>query len=129
MEDLDTAISLLKQTRAMGVVNSIDDFGTGYSSLNHLARLPVDGLKIDRSFIKDVTEDPDVAEISRIIIELAHVLRLTVVAEGAETPGQTAFLQKHNCDTVQGFLYSPPVSADIFEQLLRVKPFPALAAC
>ncbi|MFT5721049.1 MAG: diguanylate cyclase (GGDEF)-like protein [Motiliproteus sp.] len=103
---------------SLGVMFSLDDFGTGYSSFAHLQKLPVSTLKIDRSFIKGVTENPDDAEIVRAIIHLAHNLRKDVVAEGAETAEQVAFLERNHCDQVQGFYFSKPVPLpQLFKQL------------
>ncbi len=110
----DTALvrRTLERLKAMGVKVAIDDFGTGYSSLSYLKRFPIDALKIDRSFIRDVTEDPDDAAISQAIVSLARSLRLQVVAEGVETPEQLEFVRDLGCDTVQGFLISEPLPVD-----------------
>ncbi len=110
----DTAVvrRTLERLKAMGVAVAIDDFGTGYSSLSYLKRFPIDALKIDRSFIRDVTEDPDDAAISQAIVSLARSLRLRVVAEGVETPEQLEFVRGLGCDTVQGFLISEPLPVD-----------------
>ena len=102
---------ILCDLKALGVRISIDDFGTGYSSLAYLRRFPVDTLKIDISFIQDVPASADGAAIAVAIINLARSLRLTVVAEGVETPSQLAFLQEHDCDEIQGYLCSGPVTA------------------
>ncbi|MFT6914876.1 MAG: diguanylate cyclase (GGDEF)-like protein [Motiliproteus sp.] len=104
----------------LGVTFSLDDFGTGYSSFAHLQKLPVSTLKIDRSFVKGVTENPDDAEIVRAIINLAHNLRKDVVAEGAETAEQIAFLERNHCDQVQGFYFSKAVPLpQLFKQLKK----------
>jgi EAL domain-containing protein (putative c-di-GMP-specific phosphodiesterase class I) len=94
----------------MGVTFSLDDFGTGFSSFAHIQRLPISVLKIDRSFINDVVENPEDAIIVKAIINMAHSLRLEVVAEGVETAEQLDFLQQNKCDQVQGFFYSRPVT-------------------
>ena len=103
----------------LGIELSIDDFGTGYSSLAYLKRFPCTSLKIDRSFVQDVTTDPDDAAIATAIISLAHNLRMRVIAEGIETEGQRQFLERERCDEGQGFFFSRPVPADEF--LLFVK--------
>ena len=102
----------------MGVRLAIDDFGTGYSSLNYLKRLPVDELKIDRSFVKDMATNKDDAAIVRSTIELAHNLELHVVAEGVEDQETLDLLEKMNCDIVQGFYKSKPLSADEMSKYL-----------
>ena len=109
MQSVETTLKTLYQLKDTGVRLAIDDFGTGYSSLAYLKRFPLDTLKIDRSFIKDLPRDPEDAAIAKAIIAMAHSLRLAVVAEGVETPEQLAFLQQHGCDLVQGFLFSRPV--------------------
>jgi EAL domain-containing protein (putative c-di-GMP-specific phosphodiesterase class I) len=98
--------------RALGVRVSVDDFGTGYSSLSYLKRMPIDSLKIDRSFVHDITENGDGAQIVSTIINLAHNLKMKAVAEGVETAEQAAYLRQRGCDEIQGFLISRPVSAE-----------------
>jgi EAL domain-containing protein (putative c-di-GMP-specific phosphodiesterase class I) len=103
----------------MGISLLIDDFGTGHSSLNYLKRFPVDGVKIDRSFVANVTTSPDDAAIASAIVAMAHSLNLTVIAEGVDTQAQLDFLRDIGCDQVQGFLISPPVSAEELAEYLR----------
>ncbi|WP_291717966.1 EAL domain-containing protein [Magnetospirillum sp. 64-120] len=112
MQRVDENAQVLQELRAMGIHISIDDFGTGYSSLSYLKRMPIDALKIDRSFVKDITEDGDGAAIVSTIINLAHNLKLRAVAEGVETQDQADFLRQRGCDEIQGFLVSRPVSAE-----------------
>ncbi len=112
MQRVDEVVDVLRQLRDMGVRISIDDFGTGYSSLSYLKRMPIDALKIDRSFVHDIAEDSDGAEIVATIINLAHNLKLRAVAEGVETEAQAEFLRARGCDEIQGFLISRPVSAE-----------------
>ncbi|HXM75408.1 MAG TPA: EAL domain-containing protein, partial [Thermoanaerobaculia bacterium] len=113
------SISTLQDLKNLGVHLSMDDFGTGYSSLNYLKRFPIDRLKIDQSFVRDVTHDPDDAAIASAMIAMAHNLHLSVVAEGVETEMQLAFLREQRCDEMQGYLFSPPVEPERFEELLR----------
>jgi diguanylate cyclase (GGDEF)-like protein len=119
MEDPAAADRLLTALRTMGVRLSIDDFGTGYSSLARLKLFPVNALKIDRSFVTDITTDPNDAAIARAIIHLGHALGLSVVSEGVETEAQLAYLRTEGCDTVQGWLYSPAVPPEQAAELLR----------
>ncbi|MBI5593239.1 MAG: EAL domain-containing protein [Deltaproteobacteria bacterium] len=114
MQKPEEAIAVLRKLKNMGIRISMDDFGTGYSSLNYLRQLPVDSLKIDRSFIMNVTIDPGDAAIVKGIIALAHSLKLKVIAEGVETEAQFEFLREVECDEVQGFLFSKPLPADEF---------------
>lgn len=108
MVDIDRQVELMYELKAMGFKLSIDDFGTGYSSLSYLKKLPVDELKIDRSFVMDIPDNSDDMEITAAITEMAHKLRLKVVAEGVETAEQQAFLKGINCDYGQGYLYHRP---------------------
>ncbi|HEY1437704.1 MAG TPA: EAL domain-containing protein [Casimicrobiaceae bacterium] len=112
MEDPETARVTLLKLKGLGVTIAIDDFGSGYSSLSYLRHFPIDRLKIDQTFIRDLTTSPDDAAIARAIIALGHNMNLRVVAEGVETAEQLAFLRDNGCDVMQGFLYSEPVSAD-----------------
>ena len=118
MKNAGLAVSTLAELRKLGIRISIDDFGTGYSSLGYLKYLPIDILKIDRSFISDVTTNQDDAALVTTIITLAHNLRLGVVAEGVETEEQLRFLEGLKCDEWQGYLYSRPVPFDSFSELL-----------
>ena len=118
MEDLENNIAKLEAVRNLGVNIAIDDFGTGYSSLSYLAKLPVSSLKIDRSFIIEMTEGPQGLAIVSTIINLAHTLKLKVVAEGAETEEQSKLLKLLDCDELQGYLFSKPIPAEQLEALL-----------
>jgi diguanylate cyclase (GGDEF)-like protein len=109
MHDTEESTAVLRSLQGLGVALSIDDFGTGYSSLSYLKRLPIDILKIDRSFVQDVVADSGGAAIIRAIIALGHSLNLVVVAEGVETPHQLAFLKDNGCDEIQGYHFSRPV--------------------
>jgi len=119
MQNMEMATDTLTRLKAMGVRISIDDFGTGYSSLVCLKRFPIDTLKIDQSFVRDISTDPDDAAIAQTIISMGHVMGLTVTAEGVETEQQKSFLSLHHCDQMQGYLFSKPVPAKAFEALLR----------
>jgi len=122
MSNAEATIDVLTRLKAMDVTISIDDFGTGFSSLSYLKRLPIDALKIDKSFVRDVTTDPDDAALVMAIVTLAHNLRLQVVAEGVETEEQLRFLHLLRCDAVQGYLFSKPLPAEGLEQVLALKP-------
>jgi len=119
LKDPEAAARTLRGLKESGVKISVDDFGTGYSSLAYLKRFPIDALKIDRVFIRDVTTNPEDAAITLAIIGLAHSLKLNVVAEGVETEGQVSFLCRHECEEMQGFYFSKPVTASECENLLR----------
>jgi len=115
MAHAEETLLLLRAIKATGVELAIDDFGTGYSSLAYLKRFPVDVLKIDRAFTRDMTNNVDDASIVSGIISLAHNLRLKVVAEGVETEEQRRFLAELKCDCIQGYLLSEPLPSDAFE--------------
>jgi diguanylate cyclase (GGDEF)-like protein len=115
MSDVRNSIASLEAIRALGVTIAIDDFGTGFSSLSYLAKLPVDTLKIDRAFVTDMTSGPDGLTLVSTIVQLAHSLKLKVVAEGVEREEQSRLLRLLNCDEMQGYLISQPLPADIFE--------------
>ena len=115
----ESLLEQLNQIRSLGVEISIDDFGIAYSSLSRLKRLPLNTLKIDRSFIRDIGSDHDDEVIVKTIIDMAHNLNLKVVAEGVETEEQLAFVQQYNCDQVQGFLFSPPLPLTKLIQLME----------
>ncbi|MGO8854279.1 MAG: EAL domain-containing protein [Steroidobacteraceae bacterium] len=116
MEDVKHSVATLQAIRAMGVSIAIDDFGTGFSSLSYLSKLPIDTLKIDRSFVIDMANGADGLTLVSVIINLAHALKLKVVAEGVETEEQLRQLRLLNCDQMQGFLFGKPVPGEIFER-------------
>jgi len=119
MEDPQKTVDILCKLKEMGVRLAIDDFGTGYSNLNYLKRFPVDRLKLDQSFVRDLTSDPDDLAISRAVIAMGHGLRLDVIAEGVETEGQLALLAQNGCDEIQGYLFGRPAPADECVRMLR----------
>ncbi|MFC5547014.1 EAL domain-containing protein [Massilia aerilata] len=119
MEDVEGAIRTMGELKSMGVKLSIDDFGTGYSSLSYLRRFPVDVLKIDRSFVRDITSSEDDAAMVSAIIELARGLRMRVIAEGVETEAQLDYLKRRGCDEVQGHVYAQAASRQDVEAMLR----------
>ncbi|HJP95481.1 MAG TPA: EAL domain-containing protein [Pyrinomonadaceae bacterium] len=121
MENIGTATVLLQQLRALGIELAIDDFGTGYSSLSYLHRLPINSLKIDKSFVKGMVEKREHAEIVKTILTLARSLGIRVVAEGVETLEQLVELRRLQCDAGQGFLFSKPAEAETAEALLTLK--------
>jgi len=120
MGDVESAIRTMRELKLMGVKLSIDDFGTGYSSLSYLRRFPVDVLKIDRSFVRDIPFDEDDAAMVAAIIELARGLRMRVIAEGVETEAQLDYLRRRGCDEVQGHVYAQAASGPDVERLLRM---------
>ena len=125
MMDVERAIKVMKELKRIGVQLAIDDFGTGYSSLAYLKRFPIDTLKVDQSFIRDIASSVSDAEIARTIVQLAHGLGLRVVAEGVETMEQLLFLKEQRCHHIQGFFYSPPVTHDEIGARLRLQPLRA----
>jgi EAL domain-containing protein (putative c-di-GMP-specific phosphodiesterase class I) len=121
MKHTENSIKKMNLLKGMGIQISIDDFGTGYSSLSYLKRIPVEILKIDRSFIKDVATNPDDEAIVRAIIALAHNLNIKVIAEGVETKKQLGLLRGYDCDAAQGFLICPPINPTSLAQFIKKK--------
>jgi EAL domain-containing protein (putative c-di-GMP-specific phosphodiesterase class I) len=120
MRQTEGMIRLLNDLSEMGIHLAIDDFGTGYSSLSYLKRLPIQKLKIDQSFVRDITLDPNDTPIVVAIINMARSLDLETIAEGVETAGQLALLRSKGCRIGQGFYFSPPVRAEALHEMLRV---------
>ncbi len=120
MKNPQLTIQTLGELKRLGIHISIDDFGTGYSSLNYLRKFPLDTLKIDQSFVRDIGKDKDDETIVAMMIAMAHTLNLEVVAEGVENEIQKSFLLQHGCCICQGYLYSPPVPSDKFAELLKI---------
>ena len=121
MEDLPEVSAKLDKLAAMGIRVSVDDFGTGYSSLGHLKELPIDKMKIDSSFVKDLPAERGSAAIARAIIQMARSLGITAIAEGVETEAQRSFLALNGCDELQGDLISKPLAAAEFEAWVRMR--------
>ena len=119
MANPDESVPLMQRLKDTGVQLSIDDFGTGFSNLSYLRRFPVDRLKIDLSFVREITTDPSSLAISEAIITMSHSLNLKVVAEGVETEGQLQLLGARRCDMIQGYFFSPPVTAEAFARLMK----------
>lgn len=119
MESMDDNIEILDRLRQMGVRIALDDFGTGYSSLNYLQQLPINNMKIDKSFVQDIANDRNKSYIAESIIQLAHRLNLEVIAEGVETEEQLRTLVNKNCDIIQGFIFSEPLPSGQVERILR----------
>jgi diguanylate cyclase (GGDEF)-like protein len=121
MHDIEKTLRILTDLKAMGVKIAIDDFGTGYSSLATLQRFPLDTIKIDRSYIRDITSRGENSNLAEAIIAMGKSLSLTVVAQGVETREQAEFLREHACDEVQGFYFNKPMSSDKFTDLLKAQ--------
>ena len=117
VDNLDDIIAKMTELREHGLSFSLDDFGTGYSSLSYLKRLPLDQLKIDRAFVRDILSDVSSGAIAQTIISLSKAMGLSVIAEGVETEGQRDFLMQLGCSSFQGYLYGRPLPAAEFERL------------
>jgi EAL domain-containing protein (putative c-di-GMP-specific phosphodiesterase class I) len=121
MQNVDIAAEKADALNKVGIKLAIDDFGTGYSSLSQLKRFPIDTLKIDRAFVRDIPDSADDTAITKAVISLGKALDVRVVAEGVETPAQYRFLREHGCDEMQGFYFSKPIHPDAFADLLKKK--------
>ncbi|MEK9133292.1 MAG: EAL domain-containing protein, partial [Pseudomonadota bacterium] len=119
MHNTGETLAAMEELHTHGAAFSMDDFGTGYSSLSYLKRFPIDTLKIDQSFVRDIPTDPDDAAIAQAIIAMAHSLGIRVIAEGVETAKQLAFMRAHRCDGMQGYYFSKPVPAEAMTKLLQ----------
>ena len=119
MDNMDETLKILHKFKECGYIISMDDFGTGHSSLSYLKQLPIDILKIDREFVKDITADGQNGELAKTIIDMAHNLNMFVIAEGAEDEGHINFLEKNNCDEIQGFYYSKPLPVNEFSEYIN----------
>lgn len=122
MQDDSLTVQTLRELKELGVGLALDDFGAGYSSRSYLRRFTIDRVKIDRSFVSEPPENADDAAFTSAVIAMAHGLRLRVVAEGVEAPGQALFLQQRGCDELQGYLFGRPCPPIEFQDLLRAKP-------
>jgi EAL domain-containing protein (putative c-di-GMP-specific phosphodiesterase class I) len=122
MRNVSRAIKVLDAIQSRGIRLAIDDFGTGYSSMSLMKQFPIDTIKIDRSFVRDLPQDTEDRAIAQAIISMGKALGMTVVAEGVETSAQEAFLRDHACDEMQGYLYSKPVTPQQMADLLRAAP-------
>jgi EAL domain-containing protein (putative c-di-GMP-specific phosphodiesterase class I) len=120
MDEPEQSASILKELRQMGIKISLDDFGTGYSSLNYLKRFDVSAVKLDKSFVRDITSNVDDAAISKAVIAMAHGLGLNVIAEGVETLRQLIMLDELGCDDIQGYFINKPMPEDEFTRILSV---------
>jgi EAL domain-containing protein (putative c-di-GMP-specific phosphodiesterase class I) len=121
VQNIETTMSAMRELKEIGIRIAIDDFGTGQSSLVYLRRFPIDTVKIDRAFVRDVTTDESAAAIVSYVINLAHTLRLAVVADGVETEEQWSFLKLNACDHMQGFLFCHPLPVDEAEVFVRAE--------
>jgi len=126
MDDAESTAAVLRELKAMGVHLAVDDFGTGYSSLSYLQQFPIDVLKIDQSFVRQISSDPNDSAIVRAIIDMGRNLKQRVIAEGIETQEQLAFLQARHCAEGQGYLFSRPLAAPQFAALLQTGVAPAV---
>ncbi|NEQ30919.1 MAG: EAL domain-containing protein [Leptolyngbya sp. SIO4C5] len=118
VKDIDLTLKTLHQLKELGINVAVDDFGTGYSSLSYLQRFPFDTLKIDQCFVRNINSNSGNMAIVKAIIQMAHSLNLSTIAEGVETPEELAFLRKNSCEAIQGYLFSPPLMASSFEKML-----------
>ncbi|MBI3391926.1 MAG: EAL domain-containing protein [Nitrospirae bacterium] len=121
MKNPEAVIASLGELKRLGILVSVDDFGTGYSSLAHLKRFPIDVIKVDQSFVRNVTTDPNDAAIAAAIVTMAQTLGMRVIAEGVETEGQAGFLRSKGCDGAQGYLFSRPLPAEAFREFVEEK--------
>jgi len=122
MADPEHAIAVLRELHGMGLQITVDDFGTGYSSLSYLKRLPLDRIKTDQSFVRDIPQDAHNVVIAQTILAMAKQLKIRVVAEGVETPGDCQFLREQHCEEAQGYLFSYPLRAEACAELLARTP-------
>ena len=120
MKNAAHSITVLNELKEKGIRISIDDFGTGYSSLSYLKKFPIDTLKVDQSFVRDIGEEEDSETITSLIISMAHTLKLRVIAEGVETDAQASFLMENRCEFAQGFFYNRPIKTSQINKLLTL---------